>query len=99
MVVGYLLFSAGGNVLQSYRIAGDEARLRAQVDQLHAQEAQLSQIRDYLRSDDYVEYMARRVFGLVMPGESLVVVQAPDQATPTPSETPGEPWWQRLYGR
>ena len=35
------------------------------------------QIRDALRSDDYVEYIARKVFGLVRPGEALVIVDAP----------------------
>ncbi len=99
MVAAYLLFSAGGNLIESFRLADDEDRLRAQVEQLHFQEKQLEQIRDYLRSDEYIEFMARRVFGLVKPGESLVVVQAPpaDDARAEPGA--GRPWWERLFGR
>ena len=98
LVAGYLLFSAGGNVLASFRIADDEARLKSQVAELHAQEEQLKQIRDYLRTNEYVEYMARRVFGLVKPGETLVDVDAPDLPTAS-AETPGRPWWETLFGR
>jgi cell division protein FtsB len=100
VVVAYLLFTAGGSIIDYYRLTDDESNLQKQVDQLHAQEQQLEQIRDYLRSDDYVEFMARRVFGLVKPGESLVIVKSPP--TPTPESDPNDPakpWWQELFGR
>ena len=95
IATGYLLFSAGTNLIHSYRLAGDEARLRDQVEELRLQQEQLQQIRDYLRTDEYVEFMARRVFGLVKPGENLVVVDAPE-AAPAPA-APGLTWWQRLF--
>ncbi len=98
LVTGYLLFSAGGNFIQHYRIADDEAELRARVDEMHSQEAQLEQIREYLRSDEYIEFMARRVFGLVKPGETLVIVHAPPGDEPKEGP-PGRPWWQDLFGR
>ncbi|MPZ50092.1 MAG: hypothetical protein GEU75_12480 [Dehalococcoidia bacterium] len=94
---GYFMFSAGTNFMHSYRLAGDEARQQAEVDRLMEQQEQLQQIRDYLRTDEYVEFMARRVFGLVKPGEKLVVVQAP---APEPlEESPDLTWWQRLFSR
>jgi cell division protein FtsB len=100
IVIAYLLFSAGGSALDYYRLTDDEARLRQEVAQLQAQEQQLQQVRDYLRSDDYVEFMARRVFGLVKPGENLVIVKAPPAPGPTPSDgDPARPWWQDLFGR
>src|SRR5688572_5333373 len=77
VVVGYLCFSAGTNLLHSYRLASDEARLRENIERLRRQQDQLIQIRDYLRTDEYVEFMARRVFGLVKPGETLVIVDSP----------------------
>ena len=98
LVAAYLLVSAGGNVIQSYRLASDEARLRQEVETLQRQKDQLQQIRDYLRTDDYIEFMARRVFGLVEPGESLVVVDAPDLGD-VAVESDGLTWWQRLFGR
>src|SRR5688572_17834434 len=96
-VVAYFLFSAGTNLLHSYRLAGDETRLRNDVEELQVQIDQLHQIRDYLRTDEYVEFMARRVFGLVKPGETLVTVEAP-AAAPRNIEAPEGKWWQRLFG-
>jgi cell division protein FtsB len=97
-VAAYLLVSAGGNVLHSYRLADDEAQLRQEIEQLTQDKGQLEQVRDYLRTDEFVEFMARRTFGLVKPGEKLVVVSAPEPVeTPLPDE-PGEAWWKRLFG-
>jgi cell division protein FtsB len=97
--VAYFLFSAGSNFLHSYRLAGDETRLRDEVEELQLQIDQLQQIRDYLRTDEYVEFMARRVFGLVKPGETLVTVQSPSPDEPSLPDAPDEKWWQRLFGR
>ena len=73
-IVAYLCVSAGTNLLHSYRLASDETRLRHQIEELRQKQDQLQQIRDYLRTDEYVEFMARRVFGLTKPGETLVMV-------------------------
>ncbi len=78
IVAAYLLFSAGDNALHSFRLAGEEARLQEKVERLRQQQEQLLQIRDYLRTDEYVEFMARRVFGLVKPGETLVAQEGGD---------------------
>ena len=96
LVSGYMLFSAGNNFLHSYRLVNDENRLREEVDSLRMQKDQLEQIRDYLRTDEYVEFMARRVFGLVKPGEKLVIVDAPHPERG--EETADLTWWQRLFG-
>jgi cell division protein FtsB len=97
VVVVYLLITAGGSAIDYYRLADDEERLRAQVAEYGLQERQLEQIREYLRSDEYVEFMAHRVFGLVKPGETLVIVKAP--RPPAEPDTPGRTWWQELFGR
>ncbi len=88
---------SGGNTLlhHSYRLVNDENRLQEGVDMLEQQREQLIQIRDYLLTDEYVEFMARRVFGLVKPGERLVIVEAP---APEPApERSDLTWWQRLF--
>ena len=109
----YLTVSASNNLLHSYKLAGDESRLREDVRGLQQQQQQLEQIRDYLRTDEYVEFMARRVFGLVEPGEALVIVdsppaetQAPDESEtqssaddPTAENTRQLTWWERLFGQ
>jgi cell division protein FtsB len=101
LVAGYLIYSAGGSLLHSYQLQGDEAQLRADIDDLQAQHDQLQQVRDYLRTDEYVEFMARRVFGLVKPGEILVIVDAPKHVTSQSASSDsqlGATWWQRLFG-
>jgi cell division protein FtsB len=96
-IAGYLLVSAGSNALHTYRLAGDEAELRDEVGALLQEKEQLLQVRDYLRTDEYIEYMARRIFGLVKPGESMVVVEAPAEARE--EDDAGLKWWQRLFGQ
>lgn len=103
IVAAYLVYSAGGSFLHSYQLQGDEDDLRAQIEDLRMQQDQLQQVRDYLRTDEYVEFMARRVFGLVKPGEILVIVDAPKAANTQQAGVPdefalGETWWQRLLG-
>lgn len=97
VVAIYLTFSAGTNLLHSYELAGNESRLREEVEVLRQQEDQLQQIRDYLRTDEYVEFMARRVLGLVKPGEVLVIVDAPEPERAKNSDASTLNWWQRLF--
>ena len=65
--------------------------------------AQLIAVKDYLDSDEYVEYVARNTLGLVRPGETLVVVTGTDAPAPTVTvvgegtRTGSEPWWWELF--
>ena len=96
-VAAYFVFSAGTSLLHSYHLHNDQSRLKAEVAELRVEQDQLQQIRDYLRTDEYVEFMARRVFGLVKPGETLVTVVAPTPE-PTNDDQTDRSWWQRLFG-
>lgn len=103
-VVGYLLFSAVGDTLLSLRLSNDQQRLERQISDLQQQHNRLQEIKDYLQTDAYIEGVARRVLGLVRPGETLVIVSS--NATPAPAATPGadaqadtQSWWERLYGQ
>lgn len=102
LVVGYLIFTAVGDALLSQRLNRDEQRLQQEIAELQHQQAKLEAIRDYLRTDEYIERIARRVLGLVRPGETLVIVSSNAASTPMPEEQPGEedlrPWWEKLYG-
>ncbi len=100
IAAGYALFSAAGYVFRSYDLGRREAELRGEVIELQRQRAELEALRAYLQSDEYVEYSARKLLGLVRPGETLVVVSGP-RPTPTPSPASGAPrgpWWRELYG-
>ncbi len=97
VIAAYFVFSAGTSLLHSYHLQSDQSKLRADVEELRIEQDELQQIRDYLRTDEYVEFMARRVFGLVKPGETLVTVVAPTPE-PTNNDAPDRSWWQRLFG-
>ncbi|MEX1255096.1 MAG: septum formation initiator family protein [Dehalococcoidia bacterium] len=102
MVVGYLLFSLAGDVLLSNRLSAEEQHTRNQIAELERQERELTVMRERLQSDSYVEGVARRVLGLVRPGETLVIVSS--SVTPTPTATPStgddeaRPWWEETDG-
>ncbi|MDI6856968.1 MAG: septum formation initiator family protein [Dehalococcoidia bacterium] len=103
VVVGYLLFSTVNATLNSYRLAGDEEKARRDIAELEARYEKLVAIREYLSSDEYIEGMARRMLGLVKPGETLVKVTSPQGETGpidgTPTPEPGDrAWWEELFG-
>ena len=99
VAVGYFLFNAGKDTLLSRHLTQQEQQLHQQIDQLQSQKARLEALRGYLKSDEYVEGVARRL-GLVRPGEELVIVSS-TAPTPTPTHVAGsasKPWWEQLYG-
>jgi len=70
-------------------------KARAQLDLLHAENAQLTKDAKKLSSDAEIEQLARERYGLVKPGEkSFVVLPSPTTAPPTtapPTTTPPDP--------
>ena len=102
LAVGYFIFTAVGDTLLSQRLNQDEQRLQQEIAELQQQRAQLKAIRSYLQTDEYIEGVARRVLGLVRPGETLVIVASSAAPTPTPEEEPDQDdarrWWEKLYG-
>ena len=95
-MVVYFIFTAASNTLQAIQIGQDESNLRQEVDGLAQRHDQLIALRDYWKSDEYIEWVARRELGLVRPGElGIVVISA---VTPTPPAEPPEPVWETLSG-
>ena len=84
VVVVYLLFTAASDAIQSYQLGEDEDRLREEVQGLEDQYQRLSDLRDYLNSDEYIEWVARRELGLVGPGETGIIV------LPAPTSVPSD---------
>ena len=96
VVVVYFVFTAASNTLQAIQIGQDESRLRQEVDGLAERYDRLTALRDYWKSDEYIEWVARRELGLVRPGElGIVVISA---VTPTPPAEPPRPLWEALSG-
>jgi len=103
LAIVYLSFTTIRYVVHDHRLHQQEAQVRRDIGQLDRDHERLVAVRDYLKSDEYIEDVARRILGLVRPGETLVVVSG---ATPVPVPTPtaaaadarDEPWWQQLFG-
>ena len=98
VAIGYLAFSTARYVVHNYQLRGEEQQLQRDVDQLERDHEDLTAVRDYLESDEYIEYVARRTLGLVRPGETLVVVSGSEPVAAAPlHRTPGAPWWKDLF--
>ena len=104
LAITYFGFGAWRYVAHNYRLSSDEAEIRRDITELDEQRAQLVAVNDYLKSDEYVEYVARSVLGLVRPGETLVIVSSTaPEALPTATAAAGDasveqrPWWQDLF--
>jgi cell division protein FtsB len=101
VVVAYLVFSSVVTGLKSHGLAHDENAVRQEIADLQRQRGELVAIREYLSSDEYVESVARRVLGLVKPGETRVIVTSPDAGAEQPpaEATPAAgTWWESLFG-
>ncbi|MQC18434.1 MAG: hypothetical protein DWG80_05095 [Chloroflexi bacterium] len=95
LLLGLFAYAFLQTAAQSYRLRESERILFDEVQVLRQQHAELEGLAAYLESDEYVEAFSRQQFGLVKPGETLVVVDAP---TSSASErVPGERWWEALF--
>lgn len=102
LAITYLGFTTTHYVIYNYQLQRDESQVRADIAQLDRDRDQLVAVRDYLKSDEYIEDVARRVLGLVRPGETLVVVSgatpvATAATSPVAAPTPASEWWKSLF--
>lgn len=95
LLLGLFLYAAVQTADQSHRLRIQERGLRAEISQLHAQQAELEGLRRYLTSDEYIEAFARERFGLAFPGEIVVDVDAAEPLVTV--RAPGERWWEALF--
>jgi cell division protein FtsB len=100
VAVGLLAFNTGRNALRNYQLRQDAQALREDVRTLEREQEQLAALREYLGSNEYVEEIARRVLGLVKPGETLVIVSGTEDQSSVPQAAerpPGTAWWKALF--
>ncbi|MGE3960514.1 MAG: septum formation initiator family protein [Dehalococcoidia bacterium] len=95
LLLGLFAYAFLQTAAQSYRLRETERTLFDEVQVLRQQRAELEGLAAYLESDEYVEAFARQQFGLVKPGETLVIVDAP--TTSDSGRRPGERWWEALF--
>ena len=77
LLMGLFVYAAFQTAAQSHRLQLQERALRIEIAELQQQNAELEGLAAYIASDEYVEAFARAKFGLVMPGETVVEVEAP----------------------
>ncbi len=68
-VVGYLLFSLSGQFFQLSRMESQVRGMQQQVKTLQAKNQSLQNELKNIKSDAYIEQVARQRLGLVKPGE------------------------------
>ena len=99
VVVVYLIFTVASNAIQSFQLGQDEGRLRDEVQGLQERYNRLTALRDYLNSDEYIEWVARRELGLVGPGETGIIVLSEPTSASSQGEVQGEQGWQAEQGQ
>jgi cell division protein FtsB len=90
----------------TYRIKGEAVRLEEEVAAVRAERQALEAHLNYVKSDAYVEEIARTQLKWAREGETVVVVLATPEATPAPPadhqapapdgaapQAPWEAWW------
>ena len=88
-----------GNGIQGYRLNREQSQIQRDIASYQEQTRLMQGLLEYMKSNDYVEYVARRDLGMVMPGEPNVVVISPQPQTAASSEEAATRWWQTLLGQ
>lgn len=100
LLLGLFLYAGVQTASHTFRLQSEVDDLQVEVYDLRVQRAELEGLREYLRSDEYVEAVARAEFGLVRAGETAVVVDAAGDDHPErPTREPGQRWWEALFDR
>ena len=97
LLLALFVYSGLQSLSQSSRLSEQRRVLETEVATLTTQLAELQGLRDYISSEEYIEAVARTRFGLVRPGETAVIVDAP--AALRRPRVAGERWWEALFER
>jgi cell division protein DivIC len=95
LIVVYFLATFAVNFVRDRQLGEQESGVQAEIDELRERNERLTDLEEYLNSDEYIETIAREELGLVKEGE-IGFVAISSQPAPTPA--PGEPrlWWEVL---
>lgn len=100
LIVAYFVVGGAFNAVRSHQLRQQEAQVRSEIQSLQDRYQELSALREYLDSDEYVEAVAREQLGLVRRGETGIVAMATEPSpTPRPGATEPELWWDILIRR
>lgn len=92
----YFLFTFAGNAIKGRQLSLQEEALNSEIRAQQERYQELQALEQYLKSDEYVEQVARQQLGLVKPGETAIIA-IPTQPSPTPGpDVQPELWWEML---
>ncbi|MBI4302261.1 MAG: septum formation initiator family protein [Chloroflexi bacterium] len=103
----YFGLAAGAKAVENYQLRQQALGIQQEITELQTRHTLLSQYREYLASDEYIEKAAREELNLVKSGETAVIVLSPppsENPNPLPDTKPNNPswwrqWWDFLFGR
>ena len=108
VILLYLALVTAGQMLRTYQLRQEEARLKDEVALLEAKNQSLLAQKDYYASDAYVEKSARENLNLIKPGETAVIILPPPGPTPgvsapsasqNPDRLSWQRWWDLFFGQ
>lgn len=80
VLLGLILYSFGGQMMEMYNVRNEIAKIREQMDDIKVKNADLRKQIEQLNSEAYIEREAREKLGLVKPGEKIILEAKPGAA-------------------
>ena len=74
VVFFYALFSIGRTQWALYQTNQEVQALQEELNRLQEEQEELLEMKEYVGSQEYIEYKARKELGLIKEGESLIVL-------------------------
>jgi cell division protein FtsB len=99
VLIAYFVVITLSNATHNASLAEEQRVLERETSALAGSLTELHAVEKYVRSEEFVEGVARNQLNLVRPGEVLVKVLPSEQGESEPPEGPPSPWWERLFGR
>ena len=97
LIAVYFLFTFAGNAIKGRQLNLQEGALNAEIRVQQEKYQQLQALEQYLKSDEYIEQVAREQLGLVKPGETAIIaIPAEPSPTPGPDAPAPDLWWETL---
>lgn len=101
-ILAFFLVTSASRLLEGQNLARQADEVRQEVAALESRNGELQRQLQYLRSNEYIERIAREELDLVKPGETAIVIVTPqDQerartgGVTEPAPPPAPPNWQR----
>lgn len=99
VIAAILAVSFGRAFYRDYEIRQQIKALQVKVDELEGKKLESLNLLGYVKSEAYVEDVARQQLGLKKPGERVIIVDAATSTGPqvTAEQRPATPSWKKWW--